>query len=224
VPGCLRNSTADPIVEGVIVVAIMVALLAVVLIADRVAVICAQDRLARQIQDWGFSVKPHVTIAGFPFLTQVAARRLNKVVIMAAGKKLGPVKVRHLDLTLHGIRGSGNGRTASQLSGTALIGFAGLTGMPGLTLAADGPGRVKITAGLGQVTGTATARVTRAGSGGIRIAVICAGGIPMALLGSLRDITVPLPALPLGMRINGVSVTGQGVLVHIAGQNVSFGN
>ena len=34
--------------------AIVVALLAVVLIADRFAVIRAQDRLARQIQDWGF--------------------------------------------------------------------------------------------------------------------------------------------------------------------------
>jgi len=125
----------------------LVALLAAVLIADRVAVICAQGRLARQIQDRGFSAKPHVTIAGFPFPTQVAVRRLNKVVIRAAGKKLGPVKVRHLDLTLHGIRGSGNRRTASQLSGTALVGFAGLaetTGMPGLTLAAGGPGRVKI--------------------------------------------------------------------------------
>ena len=203
--------------------AIVVALLAAVLIADRVAVICAQHRLARQIQDRGFSGKPHVIIAGFPFLTQVAARRLNKVVIRAAGKKLGPVEVRHLDLTLHGIRG----RTASQLSGTALVGFAGLagvTGMPGLTLAADGPDRVKITVGLGQVTGTATARVTRAGPGGIRIAVISAGGIPMALLGSVRDITMPLPALLLGTTIKGVSVTGQGVLVDIAGQNVSFGH
>ena len=209
--------------ESVIVLAIVVALLAVVLIADRLAVICAQDRLARQIQDRGFSVKPQVTIAGFPFLTQVAARRLNKVVIRAAGKKLGPVKIKHLDLTLHGMRGSGNGRTASQLSGTALVGFAGLAGMPGLTLAADGPDRVKITVGLGQVTGTAIARVTRAGPSGIRIVVISAGGIPVALLGSLHNITVPLPALPPGMTIKGISVTSQGVLVYIAGQNVSFG-
>ena len=99
-----------------------------------------------------------------------------------------------------------------------------MTGMPALTLAADGPDRVKITVGLGRVTGTATARVTRAGPGGIRIAVICAGGIPIALLGSMRDTIVPLPALPLGMTIKSVSVTCQGVLVHVAGQNVSFSN
>ena len=53
--------------------------------------------------------------------------------------------------------------------------------------------------------------------------MISAGGIPVAALGSLHDITVPLPALPLGMTIQRVSVTGQGVLVHMAGQNVSFG-
>ena len=209
----MRNSAAGPIVEGVIVLAIVVALLTVLLIADRVAVICAQDRLARQIRDRGFCVKPQVSIAGFPFLTQVAAGRLNKVVIRAAGKKLGPVKVRHLDLTLHGIRGSGGGRTACQLSGTALIGFAGLAGLAGL-------------AGMTGMTGMtgSAARVARAGSGAIRIGVICAGGIPVTLPGSLRDITVPLPALPPGMRIEGVSVTGQGVLVRIAGQNVSFGS
>ena len=144
-------------------VAIVAALLAVVLMADRVAVICAEDRVARQIGDRGFSAKPHVVIAGFPFLTQVAARRLNKVVIRAEGTKLGPVEVQRLDLTLHRIRPPG-GRTVSRLSGTALVGFAGLarmTGTPGLTLSADGPDRVKITGGLGQVTGTAAARVTR---------------------------------------------------------------
>jgi len=202
--------------------AIVVALLGVALTADRAAVIRAQDRIARQIQDRGFPAKPHVTIAGFPFLAQVAARRLDKVVIRAAGQNLGPVEVKRLDLTLHGIRLSG--RTASRFSGTALVGFAGLAGMPGLTLCAGGPDRVKITVGLGPVSGTATARVTRAGPGGIRIAVISAGGIPVTVLGPLRDITVPLPALPPGVTIEDVSVTGQGVLMHLAGQNVSFGS
>jgi hypothetical protein len=212
----------------VIVVTLVVALPAILLIADRVAVTYTEDRVATRIEDRGFRTKPQVTIAGFPFLTQVAARRLNKVVISAAGKKLGPVEVKRLDVTLYEVRAnsSRNGSTAARLSGTALIGFAGLAGvagLPGLTVSADGPDRLKITADLGLITGTATARVTRAGPGGIRIAVISAAGIPVAALGSLRDITLPLPALPPGMTIQGVNVTGHGVLVHLAGQNVRFG-
>ena len=208
--------------------AVVAALLAALLIADRVAVIYAQGRIAAHVGDRGFPARPRVRIAGFPFLTQLAAGRLNKVVISAAGKKLGPVEITRLDLTLHGIRASpgGKGRTASRLSGTALIGFAGLAGAggtPGLTVCAGGPDRVTITAGQGLVTGTATARVTQAGPGGIRIAVISAGGIPVAALGWLQDITLPLPALPLAMTIQDVSVTSQGVQLHLAGHDVRFG-
>jgi hypothetical protein len=53
--------------------------------------------------------------------------------------------------------------------------------------------------------------------------VISAGGIPVAALGSPRDITLPLPALPLAMTIQGVAVTGQGVQVHLAGHDVRVG-
>lgn len=207
--------------------AVVVAFFAALLIADRVALIYAEGRVARQIGDRGFPAKPQVSIAGFPFLTQVAARRLNKVVVSAAGKRLGPVEVKRLDVALYGIRVSSGYhlRTASELSGTALIGFAGLAGaagLPGLTVAASGPDLVKITIGPAQGIETATARVTPAGPGGIRLVVISAAGIPMAALGPLPDITLPLPALPLGTTIQDVSVTGQGVLVHLAGQNVSF--
>ncbi len=209
------------------VVIVVVALLAALLIADRVAVIYMQGRIAAHVGDRGFSARPHVTIAGFPFLTQLAARRLNRVVISATGKKLGLVEVKRLDVTLYGLRASPSCKssTASRLSGTALVGLAGLAGAggtPGLTVCADGPDRVKITAGLGLVTRTATARVTRAGPGGIRAVVISAGGIPVAALGLLRDITLSLPALPRAMTIQSVSVTSEGVHLHLAGRNVRF--
>lgn len=219
---CQRHSWA------VIVVTVVVALLVAVLIADRVVVIYVRGRIATYVGDRGFSARPHVTITGFPFLTQLAARRLNRVVISAAGKKLGPVEVKHLDVTLYGIR-AGRGYTsgtASRLSGTALVGFAGLAGVagtPGLTLSAGGLDQVEITVGLGPVTGTATARVTQAGPGGIRIAVVSASGIPVAALGPLRDIVLPLPVLPLAMTIQSVTVNGQGVQVHLIGHNVTFG-
>jgi hypothetical protein len=45
-----------------------------------------------------------VTIAGFPFLTQVAARHVNKIMVSAAGQKLGPAAVKRLDITLYGMR------------------------------------------------------------------------------------------------------------------------
>ena len=65
--------------------------------------------------------------------------------------------------------------------------------------------------------------MTPAGPGGLRIAVISVVGIPVAALGPLRRLTVPLPALPPGVTIEGVTVTGQGLLVHIAGQDVNLG-
>jgi LmeA-like phospholipid-binding len=214
---------------GLITLIAVAALILIALIVDRVAVVYAEDRVATQIQDRGFTSKPHVTITGFPFLTQVVSRRLDKVLISAAGGKLGPVDIKRVNATLTGIRlNSGySGGTVSQVSGTALIGFAGLAGaagVPGLTVSAGGPGQVKITADLGPVSGTATAQVTRAGPGKIRIMVTSGGGLPADALGSLRDVTLPLPALPMGMSIRGVSITGEGVLVRIAGQNVSFGS
>jgi LmeA-like phospholipid-binding len=174
----------------VVAVAAVAALLAALLAADRVAVIHVQGRIAAHVGDWGFPAGPHVRIAGFPFLPQLAAGRLSKVVIRAAGKKLGPVQVKRLDITLYGVRssGGGRGRTAARLSGTALVGLAGL-------------------AEAGGTSGWAAR----------------GGGLPVAVPGFLRDVTFSLSALPLAMMIQSVSVTSQGVQLHLAGRDVRFG-
>ncbi len=214
--------------DGVIGVGVAVALLAVLVLADRVAVLRVQDRIATQLSERGFAAKPRVRIVGFPFLTQAAARSLREVVISGAGRKAGPVEIKHIDVTLHGAWvGPGyTHSTADSYHGTALLGFAGIArvaGTPGLTVTADGPGQLKITATLGPVTRTATARVSRAEAGGIRITLISAGSLPVAMLGSLRDVTLPLPGLPKGTVIRGVSVTGDGVLLQVSGEHVTFG-
>jgi hypothetical protein len=49
-----------------------------------------------------------------------------------------------------------------------------------------------------------------------------ADGIPLSALGPLQGFTVTVPHLPAGMTIQNVSVTGQGVLIGIAGTNTSF--
>jgi DUF2993 family protein len=174
----------------VAVAAVVVALAAVLLAADRIAVMRVQGRIAAHVEGWGFPAGPHVKVAGFPFLTQLAVGRLGKVVIRAAGKKLGPVQVKRLDVTLFGVRAGrgGSGRTASRLSGTALVGFAAL-------------------AEAGWMPGRA----------------VRAWGIPVAAPGFVRDIAFSLSALPLAMMIQGVSVTSQGVHLHLAGRNVRFG-
>jgi hypothetical protein len=114
----------------------------------------------------------------------VACGRLTKVVISAPGRRRGPVEVKRLDITASGVRVNlgCTASTAARLRGTALVGFAGLAGMAGtsaFTVVADAD-RVKITLGLGPVNATTIARVTRAGPGGIRIAVISAGGARLA--------------------------------------------
>ena len=63
------------------VAAVVVALLDALLVADRVAVIHVQGWIAAHVGDWGFPAGPQARIAGFPFLPQLAAGRLSKVVI-----------------------------------------------------------------------------------------------------------------------------------------------
>ncbi|HYZ56514.1 MAG TPA: DUF2993 domain-containing protein [Streptosporangiaceae bacterium] len=209
---------------------IVLVLAAIAAIADRAAAAYAENQVASQIKSQGFPVKPNVTIEGFPFLTQLAARDFHDVNISASNVSEGPLNIARINASLHGVHptSSMNGATVDRLNGTALITFAGLgsaagTG-DGITLSAAGHSEVKAAVNLGFLTGTALAQVTKSGTHQINVRVISAGGIPLSALGSLPDFTITIPDLPAGMTVQSVSVTGQGLLIHIAGAHASFGH
>jgi len=215
--------------RGLTITAIVVVVLLILLVvADRVAAGIAENEVANQIKSQGFPVKPKVTISGFPFLTQLAARDFQQVNITASNVTEGPLDIASINATLHGVHvNSGfNGATVDQVNGTALVTFAGLSHAAGvgdgITLSNAGNGDVKASIDLGFVSGNALAQVARAGPHQINVRFISFGGIPPSVLGPLQDFTISVPNLPAGMTIQNVSVTGQGLLISVAGTHTTF--
>lgn len=216
-----------------ILVIVVVVLAALFVVADRVAVHVADNEFATQIQKQGFSSKPDVSIQGFPFLTQLAARDFKNVHITANGEKAGPVTIDDINATMKDIKlTSGfNSGTVASIDGTGLITFGSLAkagssaaGVADLKIARQSNDEAKITANVaGIFSGSGVARVTQSGDK-IHVKLLSAGGLPTSLLGGLGDFTIPLPNLPMGMTLQSVTLTSQGALVHITGHNIAFGN
>jgi LmeA-like phospholipid-binding len=212
-----------------IVLASVLVLLVLFVVLDRVAVAYAENQAAQQMQSQGFPAKPDVTIKGFPFLTQVANRHLNDIHITANNVKEGPVRLSIVadatDVLLDPGYKSG---TISHVTGTGLIGFsdlasaAGVSGAPGLKISAAGPDKVKMDINVLGLDTSVTASIERTGPNTFKVHLDSAGGLPAALLGSLQDFTIHIPALPMNLTIQSVQVTSQGVLIHITGSNIKF--
>jgi hypothetical protein len=207
---------------------VVVVLLALLAIGDRVANHVAENVMANEIKSQGFPVKPKVTIEGFPFLTQLAARDFHQIDISASNVREGALEIATVNATMQGVHiTSGfNGATVDQINGTALITFAGLsnaTGLgDGLKLSNAGRGELKATLNLGPLSTDALAQVTRSGPHQIEVKIVSAGDLPVSALGDHQEFTFSMPKLPAGMTIQTVSVTGAGVQISISGSHTSF--
>lgn len=212
-----------------IVLASVLALLVLLVVLDRVAVAYADNRTAQQIKSQGFPAKPNVSIEGFPFLTQVASRRLSHIHITASHVPEGPVTLSLVadatDVVLNPGFQSG---TITHVTGTGVIGFsslasaAGIAGAPGLKVKAAGPHKVKLDLNLDIISASAIATIKRTGPDTFKVRISSTDGIPASLLGSLKDFTVHIPSLPMGLSIQSVDVSNQGVLIHVTGSDIKF--
>jgi len=213
----------------------LIVIVVVLVVGDRAANAYTENQMASQIQSsLGLSGKPSVTIQGFPFLTQLAARDFKTVDVKASNETItassagsGLLKIASLTATLHGMHIHGlNSATIDQFNASALITFTALGnigGIPqGITLSADGPNQIKASIDILGFSSTATAQVTRSGSNQINVKVTDFRGIPADALGNLANFSFSIPKLPAGVTIQSISVTQQGLQITAAGQNTTL--
>lgn len=233
-PRSRRRRWRGPVIALVVIIALLLAL-------DFAARAVAERIMATKIQQQGLQHRPGVSIDGFPFLTQVASRDFQQVTLTARDQTEGPVTITSIsavarDISLRSYSFSSG--TIGSLSGTALISFGSLsravvhevgplgsllTGA-GLRLSAAGPHEVTATLNLLVTTGSATWRVSRLPGDRLDIRLIRSSGVPSSLLGSIQDIRLQIPPLPLSLTIRSVQVTPAGVVGHVSGAHVPFGS
>ena len=210
----------------------LVALLAVLVVADRAAAAYAGRTLAVGLQRAGaLSERPAVDIAGFPFLTQVVRGRYARVEVTATGVPAGDTTVARLDAVLTGARiplrqalaGAVTAVPVDRVTARALLSYNDLSRRSGdrrLTLTPAGDnvrvrGEVVV---LGQrLTAAAVSTVTLKGDAVVVSAqsVEVGNGVADALLTrALRgrfDLRVPVRDLPYGLVVESVTVEPEGV-------------
>lgn len=219
----------------------VVVILALLVALDFAAKAAAERIIASKIQQRGLQHRPDVTIDGFPFLTQVAAKDFRQISLTAVDQTEGPVTITRISATGRDITigsYSFNSGTIGSLSGTALISFGSLSATlvrevgplgsllrgAGLQLSAAGPDEIRATLNLLVTTGSATWRVSRLPGDRLNIHLVRSSGVPASLLGVIENITLQIPKLPLGLTIKSVQVTPSGVVGRVSAVHVPFGS
>ncbi|WP_055600549.1 LmeA family phospholipid-binding protein [Streptomyces aureus] len=203
---------------------------------DRLAVSYAEDEAAGRVRlSSAKSDAVEVDIKGFPFLTQVADKRLDEVdvrltgVTATAGDK--NIRVGELTVALRDVTVTGDwaGAKAGSASGTALISYADLTAASDreATVAYGGNGKVKVTGSvkvMGRtLTRTVLSTVTVVNGDTIRVRAdeVPGGGIPGIedLVRARTDFERPIGVIA-GMKVEKVEPRPDGLAVTVTGKDV----
>jgi len=214
---------------------VVLLLIGLVLVADRVAVGFAEDRVAEQVAEkGGLAGTPEVDIDGFPFLTQAVGGRYDEVRISLTADQLGQPEGTRADVVLRGVEvplssvlaGSVQEVPVERIDGTATLSYALLSAQlgSGTELEREGDG-LRITRTLEvlgqQVRLTATGQVALDGNDLVVDVEEASGAgvdVPGFLLDratDLLDLRYPVPALPFGLQLTGVRPAADGVDIRV---------
>jgi hypothetical protein len=209
--------------------------------ADRIAVSVVQDEVAKRVQtSQNLQTKPSVTIAGFPFLTQLIGMKLDKVSLSARGVERNGVHVTDLRADLRGVKPTDGFKqaTADSLDGTAFFSWADLQNAAAayhvdVTLSEGVDQTILVSGQLhGTYAGisvdqpfTVVSKLTVSPGNKISLsAVKVETKIPQlgALIPHDFDFQVPIGSLPMGMTLHEFLVGPDGVRISARAQNVTL--
>ncbi|MFI1768300.1 DUF2993 domain-containing protein [Streptomyces sp. NPDC020800] len=208
--GSRRRNRATGLPIVVRALAWVLTLACLVTLADRWALLFAEHKASERLKDQlHLAAAPEVRIGGFPFLTQVAARRLDSVRVTVPDIPAHRVTLTQVTATADGIRIDGDGLTAvrgalvRRMHGQVLLSFADMNrelGASQVSFKAHGPGTVEARGAL-RLAGRdlrlrADARIHRNGERGIATSV---GGMRLDIgdLATFRPGTGPSEGLHL---------------------------
>ena len=217
----------------------LVVLLGLAVLADRVAVGFAEDKVAEQLASkGGLAGPPSVDIAGFPFLTQAFAGTYEDVRISLTAHDLGQPAGTRADVRLHGVHvplksvlsGSVSEVPVDRIDGTATLSYELLAAQLGgdTTLRREGDGlRITKTVEIAGYTlpltaaGTVTldgddlvVDVQKASGAGVDVP-----GFLVDRVSDLLDLRYTVPALPFGLQLTSVQPADDGVRIGVAAKD-----
>jgi hypothetical protein len=201
----------------------------------------AQQRIERQAAENLQSAlatpgKPDVSIDGFPFLSQVAARNVRQMHVVADDLGLAgdALAVAHLDLLLTDVRTTDwfETMTASHAEGTALIDYSVLERAATVPLSYAGEGRIRMKTTTTLLGAKVVAQITglprlERGEQSITLAdpTIKVADVDLpdfaatALLGTVIK-PILLKGLPLGLAATSVAAEADGLRIGVAADDV----
>jgi hypothetical protein len=212
---------------------VLLGLAVLLVIVDRAGLFIAEREIGTRVQSaYDLPGRPHVTIQGIPFLTQVVSGHYQEIDVSIASAAAGGVQLHDINAKFTGVKASlslllgqdSGSVTATNATGTAVIPFAQIQQKvpQGVKIGADGSTlRVSGTSAYGAIKGTARLGVSHSGIT-VTPAQLSIAGISAGALASKFTFTVPVGTLPLHLTITGVRVTPGGVLVDVSGHDVQF--
>lgn len=234
--GVRRRRTA----RRAIIAALVLILLAVA--ADRIAEVLTARALAGKVQkSQSLTARPHVSIHGFPFLSQVIRGRYGRVdVSTAAPFSRGGVRVTSAHVRLYGVKvkasdalhGSVRDVPVDHGTGEGLITYPDLsalvsryTGALGITVtvSAAGPGRARLSGPFGLSLDVRAAVV----GGRVRLTPDPAElqALPAVLRSTVDQVVatpIALPPFPFGVTLTSSDLEPAGLVLHAVSHNSIF--